>query len=94
MIAFFLEVEKSEEAHTGIKKYCDQYKEFLEKQEHSLNIFFEAFKSELSQPRHSETFSSWIESIMDKSIRSKLEKEIQKGGLSLVNKNEYQILIG
>ncbi|AGJ99856.1 MULTISPECIES: DEAD/DEAH box helicase [unclassified Wolbachia] len=76
--AFVLEVGKLEEEHTDVKKYYNEYKEFLEKQERSLNIFFEAFESELSQPRHAEVFDLWIESIKDKSLRSKLEEKIQK----------------
>ncbi|WP_353273498.1 DEAD/DEAH box helicase [Wolbachia endosymbiont (group A) of Agelastica alni] len=76
--AFVLEVGKLEEEHTDVKKYYNEYKEFLEKQERSLNIFFEAFKRELSQPRHAEVFGLWIESIKDKSLRSKLEEKIQK----------------
>ncbi|WP_341819867.1 DEAD/DEAH box helicase [Wolbachia endosymbiont (group A) of Brachyopa scutellaris] len=76
--AFVLEVGKLEEEHTDVKKYYNKHKKFLKDQEHSLNIFFEAFKRELSQPRHAEVFSLWIESIKDKSLRSKLEEKIQK----------------
>ncbi|MDR0288892.1 MAG: hypothetical protein LBH78_02480 [Rickettsiales bacterium] len=75
MRAFVLEVEKSEKVHSCIKKYYNEHKEFLEKQERSLNIFFEAFKSELSQPRHAEVFGLWIESIKDKSLRRCLQTE-------------------
>ncbi|WP_264336629.1 DEAD/DEAH box helicase [Wolbachia endosymbiont (group B) of Chorthippus brunneus] len=76
--AFVLEVGKLEEEHTDVKKYYNEYKEFLEKQKRSLDIFFEAFKSELSQSRHVEVFGLWVESIKDKSLRSKLEEKIQK----------------
>ncbi|WP_264685759.1 helicase-related protein [Wolbachia endosymbiont (group B) of Pandemis corylana] len=76
--AFVLEVGKLEEEHTDVKKYYNEYKEFLEKQERSLNIFFEAFKSELSQPRHAEIFDLWIKSVKDKSLISKLEEKIQE----------------
>ncbi|UXX39938.1 hypothetical protein [Wolbachia endosymbiont of Oryzaephilus surinamensis] len=76
--AFVLEVGKLEEEHTDVKKYYNKHKKFLKDQEHSLNIFFEAFKRELSQPRHAEVFGLWIESIKDKSLRSKLEEKIQK----------------
>lgn len=76
--AFVLEVGKLEEEHTDVKKYYNEYKEFLEKQERNLNIFFEAFKSELSQPRHAEIFDLWIKSVKDKSLISKLEEKIQE----------------
>lgn len=76
--AFVLEVGKLEEEHIDVKKYYNEYKEFLEKQEHSLNIFFEVFKSELSQPRHAEVFDLWIKSVKDKSSISKLEEKIQE----------------
>ncbi|RVE46545.1 hypothetical protein evm_008836 [Chilo suppressalis] len=75
--AFVLEVGNLEE-HKDVKKYYDEYKEFLEKQERGLNIFFEAFKSELSQPRHAEIFDLWIKSIKDETLLSKLEENIQE----------------
>nr|XP_034172188.1 uncharacterized protein LOC117600634 isoform X2 [Osmia lignaria] len=78
---FILEAGESEGVHSSIKKYYNEHKEFLEKQKPSLNISFEAFKSELSQPRHAEVFGLWIESIKDQSLRSKLEEKIQKDNI-------------
>ncbi|XP_076676897.1 uncharacterized protein LOC143373477 isoform X2 [Andrena cerasifolii] len=73
MRAFVLEVGKSKDAHICIKKYRDEYKEFLEKQEHSLNQFYEALKSELSRPTHVEVFDSWIEYVEDEFIKRELK---------------------
>ncbi|XP_065556502.1 uncharacterized protein LOC136024893 isoform X1 [Artemia franciscana] len=86
IIAFVSEVGKSKEEHTDVKKY---YKEFLEKQERSLNIFFETFKIELSQPRHAEIFDLWIKSVKDKSLISKLEEKIQEDNFLKVHYDRF-----
>lgn len=78
MRTFVLEKGKSEEVCSCIKQYYDGYKEFSEGQIRSSNIFFEAFKSELSRPRHAEVYSLFIESIKVESLRSKLEEKLQE----------------
>lgn len=91
---FILELGKSKEVNSCIKNYYNKYKEFLEKQEHTLNIFFKAFNSEISQRRHANVFALWIESIKDESLRSKLEEKLQKDDYlkALYNRFNSQLL--
>ncbi|XP_046489758.1 uncharacterized protein [Neodiprion pinetum] len=74
--AFVIEAGKLQQIDPDLGKYCNQYVEFLAKQEHSLNIFFDLFESELK--RHSDIYSLWIDAKNNPFLRDELRTEMSK----------------
>lgn len=72
---FVLKAEKSNRVDPSVKKYYNEYKDFLKQQLHDLNIVFEPFRSELE--KHKDIHDLWVQRDDDDSIRYEFNRRIQ-----------------
>ncbi|XP_076658485.1 uncharacterized protein LOC143362324 [Halictus rubicundus] len=81
---YVLEVGKSEETHTSVKKYYSEYREFSQKQEDDLNIEEEEYTSELEEGIQKDNFPNvlynWDKCCKDQEILKEYNDYIRKEG--------------
>ncbi|XP_037949528.1 uncharacterized protein LOC119680670 [Teleopsis dalmanni] len=79
---FILEERKSEVDFLDcLKKYFNEYTQFLEEKDHKFKTFFCAFKRELTKPLHRKVLDLWNRSIKDVSLKQELKNKIKNDKL-------------